>query len=105
MTIEEIPIPGRGPVTVTMRVGGPLRRADLPGLFERTCALLQAADAETLECDVAGLAPDAVALDALARLALAGQRGGYEMLVLGASAELRSLVTLAGLADVLGCAA
>lgn len=89
--------------TVAVAVPCPLRRAELPGLFARTCALLAASpDAPCLLlCEVAGVAADAVALDALARLALAARRHGCEVRLRGASPELLGLVELAGLAQVL----
>ena len=87
--------------TVTLTICGPLERADLPGLFERTCALLETGPIEILRCEVAGVAADAVAVDALARLALAARRAGCQVRLCGASEELRALVELSGLADVL----
>jgi ABC-type transporter Mla MlaB component len=89
------------PRTLTLAIGSPLERGDLPGLYRRTCALLQAGRAEILRCEVAGLVADTVAVDALARLALAARRRGCEVRLCGASAELRSLVDLVGLAEVL----
>jgi ABC-type transporter Mla MlaB component len=88
--------------TVTVTIRGPLERADLPGLFQRTCALLSGGDrVDLLRCEVAGIAADAVAVDALARLALAARRHGCLVRLCGASAELRALVSFLGLADVL----
>ncbi len=87
--------------SASLTIGGPLERADLPGLFDRTCALLAANDVDVLRCEVAAVAPDAVALDALARLALAARRRGCRVELCGASEELRALVKFAGLADVL----
>jgi hypothetical protein len=92
--------------TVTVAVPCPLARAELPGLFERTCELLAAeAGCELLLCEVAGVEADAVALDALARLALAARRGGCDVRLRGASPELVELVGLVGLAGVLRCEA
>lgn len=85
--------------TVTLAISAPLERRDLRELFERTCALLEEADAEVLMCDVAGVEADAVALDALARLALAAHRHGCRVKLLGCSPELRSLAAFAGLAE------
>jgi ABC-type transporter Mla MlaB component len=90
--------PGR---TLTLRIEGPLERSELPRLFERTCSLLTGAAVAELRCDVAGVLADAVAVDALARLALAARRAGCEVRLRGASPELLSLVALMGLADVL----
>ncbi|HTZ88619.1 MAG TPA: hypothetical protein VMB05_18300 [Solirubrobacteraceae bacterium] len=89
--------------TVTVAVPSPLLRSQLPGLFARTCALLAGAGGacQTLLCEVAGVDADAVAVDALARLALAARRNACEVYLRGASPELLSLVELVGLADVL----
>jgi ABC-type transporter Mla MlaB component len=88
--------------TVTVTVPCPLGRADLPGLFARTCgALARDPGCELLLCEVAGLAADAVAVDALARLALAARRRHCDVRLRGASSELLELVALIGLTDVL----
>jgi ABC-type transporter Mla MlaB component len=53
-------------------------------------------------CDLRGLAPvDLATVDALACLELAARRLGCSLSVVGASSELRELVSLAGLSDVL----
>jgi ABC-type transporter Mla MlaB component len=88
--------------TVAVTVPSPLGRAQLPGLVRHTCALLdREAGCERLLCQVAGVAADAVAVDALARLALAARRSGCEVRLCGASPELLGLVELTGLAEVL----
>jgi len=87
--------------TATLTIRGPLRRSDLPGLFARTCSLLAAGPVVLLRCEVAGVPADAVAVDALARLALAARRHGCATLLCGASEELLALVALIGLAEVL----
>jgi ABC-type transporter Mla MlaB component len=89
------------PRSVTLRIRAPLLSADLPGLYERTCALLVDVSVDVLLCDVAGVAADAVAVDALARLALAARRRGCEVRLRGASKELLALVDFIGVADVL----
>jgi ABC-type transporter Mla MlaB component len=55
----------------------------------------------TLVCDVHALAPDASAIDALARLQLAARRVGLEVRLCHASKELCGLLELVGLSDVL----
>jgi hypothetical protein len=55
-----------------------------------------------IEFDAAGLAPDATSVDFLARLQLLARRAGAELSLRRTSAELVSLLVLAGLADVLG---
>jgi hypothetical protein len=51
--------------------------------------------------DVAALAPDATAVDALARLQLGARRLGLETRLRGAAVELLELIAFVGLADVL----
>jgi ABC-type transporter Mla MlaB component len=90
--------------TVTMTVPSPLARAELPALFARTCELLALGrGCELLLCEVGGVDADAVAVDALARLALAAGRSCCEVRLRGASPELLGLVELIGLSDVLRC--
>ena len=82
-------------------IGGPITRADLPGLSRRVCGLLERSGAEVVVCDVTGVAPDAVTVDALARLQLAARRRGCRVRLRHASDELRELVAFMGLTDVL----
>ncbi len=56
---------------------------------------------DALCCDLTGVAADAIAVDVLARLALALRRRGERLELCGASEELRALVTFMGLAEVL----
>ena len=55
----------------------------------------------TIVCDVRGLAPDAAAVEALARLQLAARRIGLEVRLCRASTELRELIVFCGLDNVL----
>lgn len=90
------------PVTIEFAIWTPLQRSDLPGLCERVCALLAAADPVIAFCDVSQLqAVDAVTVDALARLQLAGRRRGCQVRLRHASEPLRQLVWLMGLEGVL----
>lgn len=82
-------------------IRGPIARDDLPGLCERVCALLRERGPGDALCDVEGVAPDAVAVDALARLQLAARRLGCRVHLRNASPELCELVAFMGLADVL----
>ena len=82
-------------------ITGPILREDLPGLCIRVCALLQQSRAEAAYCDVRGVEPDAVTVDALARLQLAAKRYGCKVRFRNASPELRDLVAFMGLTDVL----
>jgi len=86
---------------LSFRIHGAIRRDDLPGLCDRVCALLAEHEPEVAVCDVAGVEPDAVTVDALARLQLAARRRGCVVLLRGASPPLHDLVELMGLSDVL----
>jgi len=55
----------------------------------------------TIVCDVGALAPDAVAVDALARLQLTARRLGLEIRLRDASSELQDLLAFVGLRNVL----
>jgi hypothetical protein len=89
------------PQTVAFAVRSPVARGDLPGLCDRICALLSQSSAGVALCDVRGVVPDAVVVDALARLQLAAHRHGCRIHLRNASAELLELVALMGLEDVL----
>lgn len=54
-----------------------------------------------MRANLTGIAGNAVAIDALARLALEARRHGCQVRLLGATAELRALVELVGLGEVL----
>jgi ABC-type transporter Mla MlaB component len=87
------------PRTIVFAVRGPIARADLPGLCDRVCALLPP-DAVAY-CDVSSVPADAVTVDALARLQLAARRRGSVVHLRNPSPQLRDLVGLMGLEDVL----
>jgi ABC-type transporter Mla MlaB component len=89
------------PRAIAFTIHGPIERADLPGLCDRVCALLQRARPEVAYCEVGGIDPDAVTVDALARLQLAGKRRACQIRLRGASDELRALVAFMGLADLI----
>ena len=69
---------------------------------DRVCALLRATRPEVALCDAHGVEPDAVTVDALARLQLAASRTGCRVVLRHASDDLLELVAFMGLADVLG---
>ena len=91
----------RAPLTTAFAIHGPITRADLPGLCNRVCALLEQSGAAVAVCDVRGVEPDCVTVDALARLQLAAGRHGCQVRLRHASNELLDLVAFMGLADVL----
>ena len=93
-------MPTSGPYEVAFAIRGPITRADLPGLCDRVCALLRASG-DVVTCDVSVIDPDAVTVDALARLQLAASRLGCEVRLQDASAALLEVVELMGLTHVL----
>lgn len=91
---------GHGTPTPQFVVRGPIARADLDGLSDRVCRLLARSREPVVLCRLAEVAPDAVTVDALARLQLAARRYGRQVLLRDASDDLRDLVSFMGLADV-----
>ncbi len=91
----------RAPQTIQFAIRGPIAGADLPGLCERVRALLERSGADIALCDVSGIDPDAVTVDALARLQLAARGHGCLVRLHQASPELLELVAFMGLRNVL----
>jgi ABC-type transporter Mla MlaB component len=89
------------PITVDFTIVGPIARTDLPGLCARVCTLFETSGADVALCDVGTVAPDAVTIDALARLQLGARRHGCQVRLRNASQELLDLVAFMGLRDVL----
>lgn len=87
--------------TVTIAIQDPILRSDLPGLYRRLCHLLARSETPVAICDVRGIKADAVAVEALARLALAARRNACQVRLRGASKELLELVWFMGLNEVL----
>jgi ABC-type transporter Mla MlaB component len=83
-------------------MSGPVARDAIPAMCERARRLLQGCDAGPVACDVGALAePDAVTIDALARLQLTARRLGRRVELRSACEELEDLLTLTGLLGVL----
>ncbi len=89
------------PRTIVLVIGGPITRADIPKLCERVRALFKQSDVGFVVCEVGALLdPDAVTVDALARLQLNARRFGRQLRVRNACGRLRDLLALIGLSDV-----
>jgi ABC-type transporter Mla MlaB component len=93
-------MPTSGPHEVAFAIRGPITPADLSGLCHRVCSLLSTAG-EVVRCDVTGIEPDAVTVDALARLQLAASRQGCSIRLSNPSPHLLEVVELIGLSNVL----
>jgi ABC-type transporter Mla MlaB component len=89
------------PQTIAFAIHGPIARADLPGLSDRVCSLLNGSGARVALCDVRGVEPDVVTVEALARLQLAARQTGCEVRLHHASPELLRLIGFMGLDAVL----
>jgi ABC-type transporter Mla MlaB component len=86
-------------------IGPVVERADIPGLCAALATLVRDTSAAAVHCDVgAVVAPDAVTIEALARLRLTARRLGCDLRVLRAPRGLTNLVALTGLTDVLPAA-
>ena len=89
------------PAAVSLVIRGPITRACLPGLSQRCCAFFAAYANHVVHCEVPGVEPDAVCVDALARLSLVARTNGCTVVLRNATPELLGLVELMGLTDVL----
>jgi ABC-type transporter Mla MlaB component len=93
--------PSPEPNTILLVISGPIGRADVLRLCERVRVLLQVSDANQVVCDVEALLdPDAVTVEALARLQLTALRLGRRVRLRHACDELQDLIALMGLAEV-----
>ncbi|HET8980980.1 MAG TPA: STAS domain-containing protein [Solirubrobacteraceae bacterium] len=87
---------------LVLEVRGPLSPEALPELYEWACARLAQAGGRPVEMNVAGIAADAVAVAAVARLALAARRHGCAVTLRGAGDDFRALLELCGLWEAVG---
>ena len=88
--------------TISFVVWGPILRGDIPGLTARVCGLLDKSNADVALCEVRDVeVPDAVTVEALARLQLGAQRHSCRVVLLNASERLLDLVAFMGLSDVI----
>src|SRR5918995_4192601 len=92
--------PGPGGTVLVMI--GPVTRDAIPAVCERARRLLEGCDAGPVACDVGALAePDAITIDALARLQLTARRLGHRVELRRTCEELEDLLELTGLREVL----
>ena len=88
--------------TIRFTVWGPILRSDIEGLTVRVCRLLEQGKPEIALCECRSIdVPDAVVVEALARLQLAAQRNACRVWLVNASQELHDLVAFMGLTDVI----
>jgi ABC-type transporter Mla MlaB component len=89
------------PQTIVFAIDGRIVPADVAGLCERVCTLLERSGAEVALCDLSSADFDAATVDALARLQLGARRHGCQVRLCHASSELLELLAFMGLRDVL----
>jgi hypothetical protein len=83
-------------------IGTVIGRSDIPDLCARAQLVLEAFDADSLVCDVGAIVePDAVTIDAIARLQLTARRLGRRIQLRDASGRLLELLAFVGLSEVL----
>ena len=86
------------PRSIVFAVGGHIALGDIPHLCTALHASLDGEDLELVICDVGALVhPDAVTVDALARLQLTTRRHGCRMRLRQPSPELLELIAFVGL--------
>jgi hypothetical protein len=83
-------------------IGTVIGRGDIPALCARAQVVLEAIDVDSLVCDVGAIVePDAVTIDAIARLQLTARRLGRRIQLRDASGRLLELLAFVGLSEVL----
>lgn len=93
---------GVGPQPGTLVLDDALGRVDVPEVCARLRGLLAAGGPAWVVCDVGAVSrPDAATIDALACLQLNARRLGGRVTLRHASRQLRELLALTGLCDVL----
>jgi anti-anti-sigma regulatory factor len=94
--------PRTDPSTIVVVLGGRLSRADIVGLCERVATWIGRSEASVVVCDVTAVVdPDAVTIDALARLQLTARRLGRQLRIRHTSTELQELLIFTGLNEVI----
>jgi ABC-type transporter Mla MlaB component len=92
------------PGTIVFALQGPIAREDVRWMCERVRFLLQGSDGDDVICDVGAVVdPDAGTVEALARMQLTARRLGRRLILRRACGELKDLLALSGLRDVLPC--
>ncbi len=83
---------------------GQIERAEIPAFCARALERIERSEADPVVCDLGAVArPDAVTVEALARLQLEARRLGRRLVFRDACGELRDLVAFAGLDRALPC--
>jgi ABC-type transporter Mla MlaB component len=93
--------PAADPNEMVIVIDGPTAPADVGELCERLRRQVEGSPTDLILCDAGALVdPDLAAIDALARLQLTARRLGCRIRLRGACGELRDLLSLSGLDEV-----
>lgn len=83
-------------------MSGQLRKRHLPDLYEKVCVLLRDEPVDEVICDLHAIAqPDAVAVDALAKLRLVTAQSQIPLTLVRVPDALRELLTFTGICEVM----
>jgi hypothetical protein len=94
--------PPSGPTTIVVVIDSHICRAAIAPRCERVRVLLERNEVDMVTCEVGGLAvPDLATVEVLARLKLTAQRLGSSIHLRHLGSELKELLILTGLYDVL----
>lgn len=92
------------PGSTVLVLRGPIDPGEVQDLCDRARALLVSCAGDVVDCDVGAIVdPDAVTVDALARLQVTALRVGRRIRFRRACGELQELLVLMGLGEVLPC--
>ncbi|MDQ3688504.1 MAG: STAS domain-containing protein [Chloroflexota bacterium] len=87
----------------SVHIGAPASLAELSSLSERLGVLIAGRNVDLITCDVRALTDaDTSTVDGLARLQLSARRLGIDIRLLNACEELRTLLAVVGLCEVVG---
>jgi ABC-type transporter Mla MlaB component len=90
--------PASEPNTLVLIFSGLIDRAEIPAICNQAGSWLSECDTKRVVCDVRAVVdPDAVTIDALARLRLTAKRMGLKVTIRHASHQLRDLLRFTGL--------
>jgi ABC-type transporter Mla MlaB component len=91
-----------GPGAIVFVLSPPISKGDIRALCDRVQRVLERYPADAVICDVGALVdPDAVTVDALARLQLTARRCGRGICLRNTCLQLQELLSLMGLREVL----
>jgi hypothetical protein len=92
------------PNATTISLDGPIDRADISAFCRRALERIERSEGDPVVCDLGRVPrPDAVTVEALARLQLEARRLGRRLVFRDACGELRDLVAFTGLDRALPC--